>query len=96
MSCIVSMSKQSTPALRDQHELPLKSMLLTNLIPQCIGVMHIVDMYASCSLNQISSSLLGTTPNMRVLPGHGHVMCILAITLMEEREHLVYKGEIQV
>jgi hypothetical protein len=64
ISCIVSRAEQSSLALRDQHELPLKSMLLTNLIFTCIGVMHIVDMYASRDLNQVSLSLLRTTPNI--------------------------------
>jgi hypothetical protein len=53
MSLIVSGTEQSTPALRDQHELPLKSMSLNDLIFTCIGVMHIVDMYASCSKSSI-------------------------------------------
>jgi hypothetical protein len=53
MSRIVSGTDQSTPALRDQHELPVKRMLLTNLIFTCIGVMHIVDMYASCIKSSI-------------------------------------------
>jgi hypothetical protein len=65
MSRIASRAEHSSLALRDQHELPLKSMLLTNLIFTCIGVMHIVDIYASRDLNQVSLSLLRTTPNNR-------------------------------
>jgi hypothetical protein len=54
-------------SLRDWHELLLKSMSLTNLIATCIGVMHIVDMYASCMQNQVSLSLLKGNPEYHPL-----------------------------
>jgi hypothetical protein len=44
-------------------------MLLTNMIRTCIGVMHIIDMYASRDLNQVSLSLLRITPNINCFGG---------------------------